>query len=240
MQVKPDLEEERLAEVDFLDEIDNISCPELTTVLALCRTITDAPVAAITLIGAEELRFVACDGFDGKPFTREHSVCSRVLLSDESLIIPDLQTDSRFANLNVTINNRPARTYFGVPLVKRPGIALGTLYVCYTDVRALSAELVASVKQLAFIVLTVMCNFKQGKQLNLAYEALQEHQQQLTTKRKRFKQIERQAKVGGFDMDLNTGKISWTDEVYRITHWNTDGSGKYTSVLCPRRTPTSC
>jgi GAF domain-containing protein len=79
---------------------------------------------------------------------REQSVCAHVVAAKETLIVPDVARDPRFAG-NPVLNERGIRFYAGAPLRDAGGHVLGTLCLLDTAPRTLNAREVLLLETMA-------------------------------------------------------------------------------------------
>ncbi|MFD9872413.1 GAF domain-containing protein [Streptomyces niveus] len=93
------------------------------------------PYAMVNFI-AEERQFYAglhapAPG-TGRSRDRDHGYCPHVVVRRKALVLEDVRDFPRFAG-NAIVDETGLRSYLGVPLIDRTGIALGT--VCVLDTR---------------------------------------------------------------------------------------------------------
>ncbi|MFE4491752.1 GAF domain-containing protein [Streptomyces niveus] len=68
----------------------------------------------------------------GRLRDRDHGYCPHVVVRRKALVLEDVRDFPRFAG-NAVVDETGLRSYLGVPLIDRTGIALGT--VCVVDTR---------------------------------------------------------------------------------------------------------
>jgi GAF domain-containing protein len=73
------------------------------------------------------------------PMAREHAICNYVVSDDESLVIPDIEREPRFAD-NETIKLWGMRFYAGAPLRIADGQSIGALCILDSDPRTLKED----------------------------------------------------------------------------------------------------
>ncbi|WP_424002728.1 GAF domain-containing protein [Haloarcula salina] len=126
----PEAESERLAAVRQYD-VASLSAAEafdrLTTLMARHF---DIDVAFVGLVDEHEERFLACEGANWRTLAREDSICTHTILTDETLVVEDVQEDPRFAAVDA-LAELDIRSYAGVRITDDDGNALGA--VCCTD-----------------------------------------------------------------------------------------------------------
>jgi diguanylate cyclase (GGDEF)-like protein/PAS domain S-box-containing protein len=92
--------------------------------------------------------------------------------------------------------------------VRREGRALGALCVMGTRAEGPAEALVGKLERLAIVVEGLIGEHVQNR-------ALAGLRRELEMQAARFRQTEEAAKVGGFEVDLTSGEIRWSDQVYR-------------------------
>ncbi|MGV7032496.1 ATP-binding protein [Methylobacterium symbioticum] len=101
---------------------------------AICRTAASlfgVPIALVSLVEADHLRFGAACGTDGAPIPREGAFCGHTILADEILVCADTTQDPRFASSPLVTGPAGIRFYAGAPLIIGPDLRIGTL--CLLD-----------------------------------------------------------------------------------------------------------
>jgi diguanylate cyclase (GGDEF)-like protein/PAS domain S-box-containing protein len=187
--------------------LDTPASAEFDSIVELARSIFDCPMALITLVDTDRLWFRAKAGVTADQAAREGSFCGHVVDTTSALIVPDATRDARFAE-NVFVSGMfGLRFYAGVPLTEGD-ICYGTLCVADTKPRSFGDPDRARLERLATVAIGLI---REQRQTML----LREQRRDLELKQARFEQTERSAKVGGFEMDVQTGAVVWSDQIYR-------------------------
>lgn len=141
-----------LRSLDLLEGGQNTS---LENIAHLAAEILDAPTSLISVIQTSRNRqFVSAGcGIDlssdeTRAFPLEESICNLVYVSDQPLVIVDLQKDARTKNMN-SVNTMGLRSYIGVPIHGVDGDAIGTLCCVTHEPRAWSTANVLTLTRLA-------------------------------------------------------------------------------------------
>ena len=109
--------------------IDDARDPAFDRVTKLVADLFDAPIALMTVVGADRQWFKAAHGFDAGESARDIGFCQFVVRDDAPLIVTDARADERYRD-NVLVTGEPfVRFYAGVPLRAYNGAVLGTLCV---------------------------------------------------------------------------------------------------------------
>jgi PAS domain S-box-containing protein len=104
--------------------------PELARIVRFAAQLCEVPIALVTLVEAEEQRFLAHEGLDIErtPCTGS-SLCLHTMYGDTSLEVPDARADERFAANEFVAGPPYLRFYAGYPLSSEEGAPLGSLCV---------------------------------------------------------------------------------------------------------------
>ncbi len=109
--------------------------PSLDPVVSIAARMFGVPVAAVNLIGSEQVFFAASYGLsiDDVDAARDVSFCAHAITQDEVLVVPDARLDDRFFDNPLVTGASQVRFYAGVSLRSPEGHALGAL--CVIDKR---------------------------------------------------------------------------------------------------------
>ena len=220
----PANEVERLAALHDLRILDTPPSRGFDRICEMVRDLLDLPIAVVSLMDSDRQWFKARCGIDADGTSRESAFCSYTLMSDATLVVPDAKADERFAQ-NPIVNGGPEiRFYAGVPLSLRPGLRLGTL--CAMDRmprefndhqrRQLEGLAVLAVDQLRLHRAIGRLRATLGRERRSRRE-LDRQGRELRRREAMLAQTERMAHVAGWEVDLATQKVTWSDEVYRMS-----------------------
>lgn|GEM_PF-507292 len=164
---KPPSEGERLEALRSYAILDTEAEPSFDRITSLVARILDVPIALVSLVDDERQWFKSCIGLDGRESPREVSFCAHAILQNGVLVIPDAREDPRFAE-NPNVTGAPfVRAYAGAPLHTPEGSSLGTL--CAIDVRPrkFTPDQLATLSDLAAVVVDEMELGKQTRKLRV-------------------------------------------------------------------------
>lgn len=151
----PEREDERLSALHRYRILDTGSEVDFDDVAALAATLTDCPVALVSLVDEGRAWFKARVGLDVDQAPRELAFCSwAVAAPGAPLQVPDLREDRRFASNPLVTGEDGFRSYAGVPLMSSDGHALGTVCVLDRQQRALTDEQVEGLQRLSRTVMS--------------------------------------------------------------------------------------
>lgn len=132
-------------EQDRLDALEQYDLDELPIEQTFDRVSTliadhfDAAVAFIGLVKRDEEEFIACEGSDLDPVTREDTMCTHAILEENVMTVEDIRGDKRFSE-NELLKQFGIRAYAGANLTTPNGHVIGTVCILYTEPREFDAE----------------------------------------------------------------------------------------------------
>ena len=212
----PELEAERIRFLHEAEILGSAPEPEFDTVVALVRDLLHVPICLVSLMDTDRQWFKAKCGIEVEGTDREIAFCSYALLSDEVLVIEDALLDERFRDNPLVTGDTRIRFYAGAPLMVGPGVALGTLCVLGVEPRKLERSEILVLQRLAAVVTGLVRGHGTAHEASRLAEQMREQAHALRLRERRFEQTERIARVGGWEFDLGTEVLSWSDETYRI------------------------
>ncbi len=146
VDVDVDVDADALPAVHILQILDTSREQAFDDLVALAAQITDAPVAAITVVDDARLYVKASIGLDVVEFDR--SLSEFVLAHDETICVNDLAAVPEFADHPMVTGPPNLRSFLGVPVHAPDGTPIGMLSVGDTAPRAFSGEKVWAVEAL--------------------------------------------------------------------------------------------
>ena len=136
--------------------LDTPSESEFDQIAALAAKLLNVPVALVSIVDAERLWFKSRHGLKISELPREMTFCDCAIRGTGPLVVPDATRDERFADSPVVTGPMHVRFYAGALLTTHDGVNLGTLCVLDTVPRNLSDSEVATLNQLAAIVMAAI------------------------------------------------------------------------------------
>jgi PAS domain S-box-containing protein len=161
------------------------------------------PIALISLVDAERQWFKANLGLPGVTETpRDVAFCAHAVLGDDLFEVPDATHDPRFAN-NPLVSGEPnVRFYAGAPVRLTGGQRIGTLCIIDHQPRQLSDSQREILRSLALVAAQALEGRQASKRLRKSEDFLD--------------RTGRVAGVGGWELDITSGEVTWSDETRRI------------------------
>jgi GAF domain-containing protein len=206
----PPDEAARLDSLRELHVLDTLPEPMFDDIVRLASLICGTPIGLVSLVDADRVWFKARVGLDAQEARRDLSFCTHAIVSTEPVfVVPDAVQDPRFVGNPLVSGDPHIRFYAGVPIVMPDGQALGAVCVIDTVPRTLAASQLQALQALSRQTTAL---------LELRQRTLQAEQQSTEVERARnlLNRTGALARVGGWEFDVQTGDIAWTDEVYRI------------------------
>lgn len=138
-----------LARYDILDTPEEEAFDRVTRLV--CRTLR-VPMATVTFLDGHRQWFKARQGIDACKGDRGPAFCDLTIRQSDPLIVPDTWQDGRFAD-NPLVTGPPfLRFYAGIPLRTAEGQNIGTLCAMGPEPRAIDANEIATLIDLAGVV----------------------------------------------------------------------------------------
>ncbi|HEY9762591.1 MAG TPA: ATP-binding protein [Trichocoleus sp.] len=122
--------------------------PGFDRLASMAKEICQTPIALISLVDNKRQWFKARMGLGVSETPREISLCNHAIQQTDIFIVPDTQSDPRFATNPLVTDDPKIRFYAGVPLRTPEGYALGTLCVIDHEPRQLTSLQLQSLQAL--------------------------------------------------------------------------------------------
>jgi len=171
---------------------------------ALAAAMCDAPIALVTVLDGERQWFRSQRGFDEPETLREEAFCSHAVAMGRGalMVVPDALLDTRFQD-NRLVRENGVRFYAGAVITTADGRQDGAVCVIDDQPRpSLSDHQAEALRMLAIMA---------GHEID-----------QIAAERARYEQLqtlklaEAMAGVGHWRWDVDTDRVTWSDEVFHI------------------------
>jgi len=161
------------------------------------------PIALISLVDAERQWFKANVGLPGVSETpRDVAFCAHAVLGDDLFEVPDAASDPRFADNPLVTGAPSVRFYAGAPVQLSGGHRVGTLCIIDRKPRSLSEDQREILRSLAIAASQAL----EGRQASLRLRQSEDF----------LDRTGRVAGIGGWEVDVASGEVTWSDETRRI------------------------
>ena len=203
-------EGDRLKELEAYDILNAEQEGDFDFLTKMAAQICNTEISLISLVTEDRQLFLSHHGLEHKETCKEYSFCAHALHQPDKLfIIENALEDERFQDNPLVIQEPFIHFYAGVPLVNENGYALGTLCVIDSEPKTLDVEQKKMLKSLANQVMKLLeLRKKQIETSNI--------NQELRRNLDLLEETQQANKIGGWELDIATGKTIWTEFVYHI------------------------
>jgi len=212
----PDNEAERLQALRRYDILDTPPDNAFDRIVQLAARLLATPIAIVSLVDADRIWFKSRHGIEASQVTRDAGLCASAILFNQPWIVTDASLDPRALANPLVATEHGFRFYAAAPLITHDGYNLGTLCVIDFNPRLISADEIATLQDLAGLVMEAMelrlnsrnavaaqvMIHQQERDLIAAYAALQSESQ------RRFALDA--AQIGDWDFDFATNIGRWS------------------------------
>jgi len=199
-----DFETERLRALYDCEVLDTAPEEAFDRLTRLAAELFDAPIAVVSLVDADRQWFKSKVGLDACQTPRGQAFCNHTIRAPAQsvMVVEDATLDPRFAD-SPLVTVEGLRFYAGATLTTADGHNIGAL--CVKDYKPRPTPSVAQMEHLK----------------TLAHMAMRELEAARLARESRRKDallelVERISGVGHWRLDLRTGGLIWSEEVYRI------------------------
>ncbi|MCW2065611.1 UNVERIFIED_ORG: diguanylate cyclase (GGDEF)-like protein/PAS domain S-box-containing protein [Stenotrophomonas maltophilia] len=207
-------EASRLLEIDRLGVLDTPPEPVFDAIVAAALAATGMPIGLISIVAAQRQWFKSSIGLgDVTETPRSISFCSHAIEQDELLEIPDARQDPRFASSPLVTAGHRVRHYAGIALTTAHGARIGTLCLLDTLPGVLSPSQRELMVHLGRVTTQVL---EQRSALLRQIDQAQALHRDLKRSEDFLQRTNTAAKVGGWELDLDTREVRWTRETKQI------------------------
>lgn len=148
----PENEEQRLAAVRRYDVLDTPPDGAFDRITALAARLFDVPISIISIVDHDRIWFKSHHGIEAVEIGRDPGLCASAICQHEPWLVADAGVDLRTIDNPLVAGDLGLRFYLGVPLTTSDGFNLGTLNVIDVEPREVSDEQVATLQDLAAVV----------------------------------------------------------------------------------------
>lgn len=206
----PHNELDRLKELDSYKIIGELESEDYDFLTQMAAHICNTEISLISLITDKKQWFLSHHGLKERETPKELAFCAHAINQPESIfIVEDATEDERFYDNPLVTDYPNVIFYAGMPLVTENGFPLGTICVIDDHPKKLSEKQINSLQLLAKQVIKLL-------ELRKTTFKLKEQNNALEKINVLFNESQRINKIGAWELDLITGDIFWTDEVYHI------------------------
>ncbi len=205
----------RAIEATLKDALDRIG--------AFARDVFDVPLAVAGFLDYQRIWLSSRWGVDVDPSPPLSTFFDPAAATQQVQTIEDLR-QSRFADHPLVTGGPRLRFYAGVPLELKPGFPMGNLSLAGPEPRGFGEREAVQLQRLAAMAVDALRSQRASARLEVEIRRRRLGRVDLWRQRRQLRRqhvmidlTERMAHVGGWDLDLQTGSLFWSDEIYRIS-----------------------
>jgi sigma-B regulation protein RsbU (phosphoserine phosphatase) len=146
-------EPQRLDAVRRYDVLDTPPDGAFERVTAMAARLFGVPISIVSIVDSDRIWFKSHHGLDVDEIGREPGLCASAILQDGPWLVTDAASDPRTLANPLVAGEFGLRFYAGVPLTTHDGYNLGTLCVIDREPRQVSDAEVATLRDLASVVM---------------------------------------------------------------------------------------
>lgn len=221
-------EDARLNRLRALAVLDTEAEPLFDALTAAAAAITGRPIALISLIDTDRQWFKSNHGLPGVTETpRDVAFCAHAILGHDLLEVRDAARDPRFADNPLVIGDPDIRFYAGAPIELNDGLRMGSLCVIDREsgvlepyqrdaLTALAKAAAAALELRRYAVDQHAALEREAVALRHQIRTAKRLERKLRASESLLERTGRMAGVGGWELDLASGEMLWSDETCRI------------------------
>ncbi|KJV32515.1 diguanylate cyclase domain-containing protein [Luteibacter yeojuensis] len=216
-----DPEELRLSRLHELGVLDTASEAFFDALVQAAAEVACMPISLVTLIDRHRQWFKANMGLAGLSETpREYAFCDHVVRACATIQVTDARLDPRFADNPFVTAEGGIRAYTGAPLILSDGTCVGSLCVLDREPRTLAPDQVRVLRHLAQAASLALEQRRDLVHQRETAEAEAVHARALEAEVQAQRQFLQRtgaiAGVGGWEFDLASQRVLWSEHICRI------------------------
>ncbi|WP_160599880.1 sensor domain-containing phosphodiesterase [Allopontixanthobacter confluentis] len=182
----------------------------------LCVELFHSSVSLISFMDAERQWYLSTCGVDLIEVPRDVAICNYPISTGCSLVVPRLASDERFSNNPLVACEGGIQSYMGCPVRGPNQVIIGT--VCVVDQRPdwFAPSQLIVLEGIARIVEDLLELHAKSHQAEQLTHDLAIKKESLKNSNRIFNQAERVARVGSWELEVDSNKLTWSAQVYAI------------------------
>jgi len=145
----PENEAKRIQNLKSLKILDTPSEERFDRLTRLAKRLFGVPIAVVSIVDEKRQWFKSIIGLEVSETPRDISFCGHAILGDKPFVVNDAQSDIRFKDNPLVLNDPNIRFYAGCPLSLADGTKMGTLCIIDQRPRNISEKDLNDLKDLA-------------------------------------------------------------------------------------------
>ncbi len=216
----PLAETERLAALQVYEVLDTLPEATFDALTEQAAQLCGTPIAVLTLIDERRQWFKSAHGLAMRETPRDIAFCDHTIRGRDLFVVEDASRHPAFQNNPLVIGEPYVRFYAGMPLINAAGAALGSLAVIDHEPRRLNEAQTQALRLLTARALDQLELRLQHLRLEGALVEQRRLHDEIQRQATHLRDAQRIAHLGSWEARLSDGRLSWTDEVFRITGVN--------------------
>ena len=209
------MEQERLAALQELEIVGTPPSEEFEALVDLARDVFDVPIVLASFMDESRQWFKARRGFDFAEIWRADAFCNTTIQGDAPLVIADASRDERFKENPFVAGHPQVRFYAGVSLNTR-GHNVGTFCILDTRPRDFGPGEVEKLRKFGIVAEDLTLAHRRKLELKQALQETSARNDLLARQNQILSQTERMARIAGWQLDLRTETVEWSEGIFRI------------------------
>ncbi|REE25418.1 PAS domain S-box protein [Winogradskyella pacifica] len=206
----PENESERLKELESYQLIGLSENDDFDFITSMAAQICGTKISLISLITENKQWFLSHHGLEVRETPKDYAFCAHAINQpNEPFIVEDARKDERFHDNPLTTGDPNVIFYAGIPLVTSNGFPLGTLCTIDDTPKNINKSQLEQLKKLAGQTVKLFENRIKSIELDVL-------NQELEKKNELLQETQKANKLGIWELDIATGKTTWSDLVYEI------------------------
>ena len=203
-------EQARLKELKEYDIVGEIESDDFEFITQMAADLCGTEISLISIITEEKQIILNSNGVDIDETPRKDSFCTHTVRDPGNmLVIEDARKDERFKENPYVTGDPHVVFYAGVPLTTDKQLAIGSLCVIDDEPHTLTDDQMTSLRMLGRQAMKLL-------ELRKKKRELEESNQKLLKKEQLLEITQSANNIGAWELDLESGKTYWSDEVYNI------------------------
>ncbi|SFN72581.1 PAS domain S-box protein [Salegentibacter flavus] len=203
-------EPERLKELESYQLTGLVENDDYDFITSMAAQICGTKISLISLVTDDKQWFLSHHGLEARKTPKDYAFCAHAINTpNEPFIVEDARKDERFHDNPLTTNDPHVIFYAGIPLVTSRGYPLGTLCTIDDSPKKLNKTQLERLQKLARQTEKLFESRKKSIEVDLL-------NQELKKKNDLLRNTQEANQLGTWEMDIPSGKTTWSDMVYKI------------------------
>ena len=217
------IEKARLRELYRYRIVDTPPEPEFDGLCELARSLMGAAAAFITFHDHDRVWCKASAGSTLQSLPRAQSFGTDAIAQDDVVVYEDVSTLERFADHPLMGTNGAFKAAVAAPIAVKRGLPIGALLVLFSEPRRPSDAEIDNLRRLVHAIVDRLHlrRARIERELDQATRARKDaeiaaQKWEIGKQRRLLEQTARLARIGGWEYDVEAGRMIWSAEIYRL------------------------